>query len=88
MFQLTGVIRKLGLSASVAASVAAFVWTYLHGVAAVNYGYLTIAALIKKAAVAAGVAGMAGLICTAALAIGIFAFKKKLKLGKSGFISW
>ena len=88
MFQLSGVIRKLGVGASVALTIATFVWTYLHGVAAVNYGYLTIAALIKKAAVAAGCAGIAGLVVTAALAIGLFAFKKKLKLGKSKFISW
>ncbi|MBR4163896.1 MAG: hypothetical protein IKR11_10265 [Solobacterium sp.] len=88
MFQLSGVIRKLGISASVALSIATFAWTYLHGVAAVNYGYLTIAALIKKAAVAAGCAGIAGLVVTAALAIGLFAFKKKLKLGKNKFVAW
>ena len=88
MFYLTGVLRKVGIRATAAATIAAFVWTYLHGVAAVNYGYLTIAALIKKAAIAAGCAGVAGLVVTAALAIGLFAFKKKLKLGKSKFVSW
>ena len=88
MFQLSGVLRKVGIGGSVAASIAAFAWTYLHGVAAVNYGYLTIAALLKKAAVAAGVAGLAGLVITAVLAIGLFAFKSKLKLGKSKFIAW
>ena len=88
MFQLSGVLRKVGIGGSIAASIAAFAWTYLHGVAAVNYGYLTIAALLKKAAVAAGVAGLAGLVVTAALAVGIIVFKNKLKLGKSKFIAW
>lgn len=88
MFQLSGVVRKLGISASVAATFAAFAWTFLHGINAYATGYITIAALLKKAAVAAGVAGLAGIIITAALAIGIVAFKKKLKLGKSKFIAW
>ena len=88
MFKLTGVLKKVGIGGSVAASVAAFAWTYLGGVAAVEYGWITIAALLKKAAVAAGVAGVAGLVVTAVLAVGVVAFKKKLKLGKSAFVAW
>ena len=53
-----------------------------------EYGWITIASLLKKAAISAGAAGLVGLITTAVLAIGVFAFKKKLKLGKSGFIAW
>jgi len=86
MFNLTGVLKGVGISA--AASIAAFVWTYLGGVAGVSYGWYTIAALLKKAAVAAGVAGVAGLVVTAVLAVGIFAFRSKLKLGKKKFIAW
>jgi len=44
--------------------------------------------LIRKAAVAAGVAGLAGLIVTAILAVGLYAFKKQLKKGKKKFIAW
>lgn len=88
MFKLTGVLKKVGIGGSIAATIAAFAWTYLGGVSAVEYGWITIAALLKKAAVAAGVAGLAGLVVTAALAIGLIAFKKKLNLGKSKFIAW
>ena len=88
MFELTGVLKKVGFGASVAASVAAFAWTYLGGVRAVEYGWTTTALLLKKAAVSAGVAGMAGLAVSAALAIGLWAFHKKLKLGKKKFIAW
>lgn len=88
MFELTGVLRMVGLGGTVAATVAAFVWTYLGGVAAVEYGWITMMELIKKAAVAAGVAGLAGLIVTAILAVGLYAFKKQLKKGKKKFIAW
>ncbi len=88
MFKLSGVLRKVGIGASVAASIAAFFWTYAGGYAAANYGWITVAALLKKAAISAGVAGLAGLAVTAVLAVGLFALRKKLKQGKNSFIAW
>ena len=88
MFHLTGFLKSVGIGGSIAAAVAKFAWTYLGGLKAVEYGWITIASLLKKAAISAGAAGLVGLITTAVLAIGMFAFKKKLKLGKSGFIAW
>ena len=88
MFNLTGILKKFGIGGSVAASIATFAWTYLGGVKAVEYGWITIAALLKKAAISAGVAGLAGIGVTAVLAIGVVVFKNKLKLGKSKFIAW
>ncbi len=88
MFQLSGVIRKLGIGASAALSIATFVWTYLHGVASSKFTYATVGAILKKAAISAGCAGIAGLVVTAVLLIGLFTFKKKYKLGKSKFIAW
>jgi len=87
MFKLTGVLKTVGLG-SAAATVAAFVWTYLGGVAAVEYGWITMAALIKKAVVAAGVAGLAGVVVAAILAVGLFAFRKQLKKGRKSFVAW
>lgn len=88
MFNLTGILKNFGIGGSVATAIATFAWTYLGGVKAVEYGWITIAALLKKAAISAGVAGLAGVVITAVLAIGLVVFKKKLKLGKSKFIAW
>lgn len=88
MFNFTGVLKTYGIRAGIASAIAGFAWTYLGGVAAVEYGWITIIALLKKAAVSAGVAGMAGLIVTAIIAVGVGLFKNKLKLGKKKFIAW
>ena len=88
MFNLTGLLKKVGIGGSVALSIATFAWKYLGGVRAVEYGWVTISALLKKAAVAAGAAGLCGLVITAVLAVGLFAFRKKLKAGKSSFIAF
>ena len=87
MFNLTGVLKG-GIGVTAAAMVATFVWSYLGGVAGASYGWYTLAALVKQAAVSAGLAGAAGLIVTLALAGGIFVFRSKLKLGKKKFIAW
>lgn len=88
MFNLTGIFKNVGIGGGVAASIAAFAWTYLGGVAAVEYGWITIASLLKKAAIAAGVTGLGALVIAAVLAVGLVVFKNKLKLGKKKFIAW